>query len=148
MVVVVSFLSSLFSHYVLYHQSPTHSIFCCCSPFSSHFIHNSLNTVPPRIIRLPSSPPFPSIVWVCILFANSVYMSVTFTPTLHQFLLKTVFLFLSLILTYLNVCISQKQTTTNPDYIHIHSIVCHSLQYHSHSLYSLPLSPVSFISTL
>ena len=31
-----SFLSSLLYHYVLYRQSPTPSIVCCCSPFSSH----------------------------------------------------------------------------------------------------------------
>ena len=40
---VFSFLSSRFSHYVLYQQSPTPSIFSCCSPFSSLSFQISLN---------------------------------------------------------------------------------------------------------
>ena len=51
---VFSFLSSFFSHCVLCQQSPTPSIFCCCSPFSSHFFQISLNAVLPSHSRSSS----------------------------------------------------------------------------------------------
>ena len=63
-----SFLSSLFSHCVLYHQSPT-PIFCRCSPFSSHYFQISLNAVLPSH-SWSSSPPFPSSLWASDLFAS------------------------------------------------------------------------------
>ena len=58
---VVSLLSSLFSHYVLYQHSPT-PIICCCSPFSSLSFQISLNAV-----LSSSSPPFPSTFWAFVI---------------------------------------------------------------------------------
>ena len=89
---VFSFLLSLFSRYVLYHQSPTPSIFCYCSPFSSHSFQISLSPVLP-LHSWPSSPPFQSTFWaICSLFqffyTYSFHMSSPFQPTLHHFLLK------------------------------------------------------------
>ena len=42
----LSFLSTLFSCWILCQQSPT-PVVCCCSPFSSHSFQNSLNAVLP-----------------------------------------------------------------------------------------------------
>ena len=53
---VFSFFSSLFSHYILYHQFPTPSTFCCCSPLSSHSFQISLNAVFPSHSRSSSLP--------------------------------------------------------------------------------------------
>ena len=62
------FLYSMFSHYVLYHQSPTPN-FCCCSLFSSHsfqisLTQSSLSTL--GLLRLL----LPSTFWASHLFAT------------------------------------------------------------------------------
>ena len=46
---VFSFLSSLFSHRVLYQQSPTPSVFYCRSPFYSNSFQISLNVILPSV---------------------------------------------------------------------------------------------------
>ena len=46
---------------------PTHSVFSCCSPFSSHSFQISLNAVLPSRFR-SSSHPFPSTFWASDLF--------------------------------------------------------------------------------
>ena len=87
------FLASPFSHCVLCHQSPTPSIFCCCSSFFSQSLQISLNAVLPSYSRSSSSP-FPlhflGICSLCQFFiSHSFYMSGPFQPTPHQFLLNT-----------------------------------------------------------
>ena len=90
-----SFLSSLFSHYILYLQylqSLTPSIFCCCAPFSCDSFQISLNAVlpshswsslPPFFLRLLASD-------LCQFFiSHSFHMTGPFQPTPHQFPLKT-----------------------------------------------------------
>ena len=87
--VIFSVLSLLFSYCSLYQQSPTLSIFCCCSPFSSHSFQISLNTV----LRFPSTfwasalalPFFPSrILSTCLahfsLLFSSFFVNLSFTP--------------------------------------------------------------------
>ena len=64
-----SFLSSLLSRYILYQQSPTPSMFCSCSPISSHFSQISLYAVLPSHSR-SSSLPFGSTFWASDLFAS------------------------------------------------------------------------------
>jgi len=56
---VFSFPSSLFSHCVLYQQSPTPSVCCCYSPFSSHYFQISLNAILSSHSQ-SSSPPSPT----------------------------------------------------------------------------------------
>ena len=46
-------VSSLFSNCVLCQQSPTLSIFCCCSPFSSHPFQILLTQFCPNILDFP-----------------------------------------------------------------------------------------------
>ena len=55
---VFSFLSSPFCHYILYQQSPTPSIFCCYSPFSSQSFQISLIAVLPSQSRSSLTPLF------------------------------------------------------------------------------------------
>ena len=57
LVSVIVSSSFLFTHYVLYHQSPTPSIFCCCSISSSHSFQIPINPVLPSHSR-SSLPPF------------------------------------------------------------------------------------------
>ena len=58
-----------FSHYILYHQSPTPCVCCCCSPFSSHSFQISLNASPHHILGLPRLP-FSYTFWPSDLFAS------------------------------------------------------------------------------
>ena len=90
---IVSFFS-LFSHYVLYHQSPTPSIFCCCSPLSSHSFQIYFNIVLPLHPRC-SSPPFLTTFWASALFANFSSPILFIRPTNFSILLTNVFLKLS-----------------------------------------------------
>ena len=89
-----AFLSSLFSHYVLYQQSPTPSIFCCCSPFSSHSFQTSLNKVLPSPSLSPS-PPFSFTFWASDLcqfsISHSFQKNGPFHPTPHHLFLKLSF---------------------------------------------------------
>ena len=66
---VFYFLSLLFCHCVLYRQSLTPSIFCCCSPFFSHSYQIFLMAVLPSHHR-SSSFPFPSTFWASARFTN------------------------------------------------------------------------------
>ena len=86
---VFSFLSSHFSHCVLYQQSLT-PIFCCCSPFSSHSSQISRNAVLPSHSQ-SSSPPFPAIFCarlslpVFLFISHTFHKSILFQSTLDTF---------------------------------------------------------------
>ena len=80
------------SHCVLYQQSPTPSIFCSCSPFSSHSLQISLNGVLSSHSRSssPPSPPLPANVSTPILstcpshfslLLTSFFLKLSFPPT-------------------------------------------------------------------
>ena len=82
----------IFSHYILYHQSPTPPVLCC-SPFSSHSLQISHNAVLPSH-SLSSSSIFPLHflgIWsLCqFLISHSLYSPANFS------LLLTIFLKLS-----------------------------------------------------
>ena len=89
--VVFSFLA--FPHNVLYQHSPTPSMCCCCSPFSSHSFQIPLNAVLPSHSRssLPSfSFHFLDIRFLCQFFmSNSAHITGTFQHTPHRCFLET-----------------------------------------------------------
>ena len=85
---VFSFHSSPFFHCVLYHPSPTPSIFCCYSLFSHSFeISLLMRSLSFLFFIATFSPPFSGHLLSLPIYI-SYYFS-PFQPTHHQFLLKT-----------------------------------------------------------
>ena len=89
-----SVLSSIFSHYVLYHQSPFAYMCCCCSQFSSNSLQLSVNAVLPLHYR-SYSPLFPlhfMAIWSLCQFSSSIlstwsahfYLLITYLKILPQ----------------------------------------------------------------
>ena len=67
---------------------PTPSIFCCCSPFSSHSFQISLNTVLPSHSRSSSPPVSLHILGICSLCQFFISHSLHFRLILDTFLLS------------------------------------------------------------